>query len=342
MTRLARIGRAWHVRGLPNLLPFWFLGWDALRLYQVGLVQRGLDFSWFGRDFRIYRNAAIELAAGRDPFAAFAPWNGVDWHFAAPPIAAQAFVPFALVPDWLGLAVFAALSVTVLGLALRRLGLPLWWVLFPPVIEGLTAMNPQILVVGLLIAGTSWTSVVAAWLKVYAVIPMVARRQFRAVAILAASIALSVAVSPGAWSEYVARYGEISGRLMSESQGGVSAMLFLDPRVLPLAEGLVIVGIVAVLVLLVAVRDVRSAGWLAVPLLWPAAEYHYATFALPIARRMSTWILAVPLVPTYLIGLMVLAYEIVAQRQPLSLQERPMGLAEWLSTLPAGRRPRGS
>jgi hypothetical protein len=188
----------------------------------------------------------------------------------------------------------------------------------------------------------SWTSVVAAWLKVYALIPMFARRQFRAVAILAMSLVVSVVLSPGAWKDYIARYGEISGRLMSESRGGVSTTLFLDPRVLPLGEGLLIVGTVTALVLLVAVRDVRSAGWLAVPLLWPAAEYHYATFALPIARRASTWILAVPLVPTYLIGLIVLAYEVVAGRQPLSPQDRPVGLAEWLRTLPIGRRSRGS
>jgi hypothetical protein len=342
MTRPTRIGPSWPVRRLPSLLPFWFLGWDALRLYQVGLVQRGLDFSWFANDFRIYRNAAVELLAGRDPLAAFAPWNGVDWHFAAPPAAAQAFVPFALVPEWLGLAVFATLSVAVLCFALRRLGLPLWWVLFPPVVEGLMAMNPQILVVGLLVVGTSWTSAVAALLKVYALIPMVAGRQFRAVAFVTASLIVSVAVSPGAWSDYVSRYGEISGRLLSESQGGVSVMLFLNPRVLPVAAGLMLVGIVVLLVLLVAVRDVRSAGWLAVPLLWPASEYHYATFALPIARRLSIWILAVPLVPTYLVGLMVLAYEVVAQRQPLTPQERPVGLAEWLRTLPIGRRPRGS
>ena len=126
---------------------------------------------------------------------------------------------------------------------------------------------------------------------------------------------------------------------MSESQGGVSAALFLDPRVLPLAEGLVIVGIVAVLVLLVAVRDVRSAGWLAVPLLWPAAEYHYATFALPIARRTSTWILAVPLVPTYLVGFLLLAYEVVAEREPLAPQEHSVGLGEWLRTLRIGHTP---
>jgi hypothetical protein len=67
------------------------------------------------------------------------------------------------------------------------------------------AMNPQILVVGLLVVGTSWTSVVGAWLKVYALIPMVARRQFRAVAVLAASMIVSVTVSPGAWNEYIAR-----------------------------------------------------------------------------------------------------------------------------------------
>ena len=336
-------------RALDRLLPVWFIAWCLVRLYQVGTFPGshlpGWDFSWFGNDFRIYRSAAVELLAGGSPLEAFAPWNGTNWHFAAPPTAAQAFVPFALVPEWVGLAIFALASIGVALLALRRLGLAWWWIFFPPIHEGLMALNPQVLVFGLLLVGGVPGRVVAALLKIYAVIPMVARREFRALAACAIALAISIALSPGAWVEYVRRYGEVSARLQAESQGGLSVLLFLQPNVMPLYAGLLLVGVVAGMVLLAAVRDVRSAGWLAVPLLWPAAEYHYATFAIPIARRPSTWILAIPTIPSYLVGLLLLTWEVTAGRPAIVKQEEPLGLAAWLRSLPgigrAGTRPRG-
>ncbi len=313
------------------------MAWDALRLWQVGLVQQGLDLSWFGRDFRIYRNAALELSAGRDPLAAFSAWNGVDWHFAAPPTAAQLFVPAACLPEGVGVWLFLAGTVVALLLALRRLGLPWYWIAFPPVFEGLAAANPQILVTALLVVGGTAARAAAAGLKVYAVVPTVARREWRAVATIIAMLLLSVFLSPTAWAAYVGGYGDTVARLAHESQGGVSFAFALDPAVLPGGAGIALVGVVVLLVLVVAIRDVHAAGWLAVPLLWPAAEYHYATFAMPIARRISTWILAVPLVPTYLVGLIVLAYEVVARRPSLAREAPPVGLADWLRSLPAAR-----
>ena len=46
------------------------------------------------------------LVNGGDPWAAFDRWNGADWHFAALPVTAQLFVPFAWLPEGVGLAIF--------------------------------------------------------------------------------------------------------------------------------------------------------------------------------------------------------------------------------------------
>ena len=338
--------RAVIARWSDRFLPLWFAAWSLVRLQQLGLFDG--DWTWFGRDFRIYRDAGLAILHGTDPWAAADHWNGQDWHFAAPPTAAQAFVPFALLPETLGLAVFLALTVGVFAFAMRRLRLPLWWLLFPPVAEGLGAANPQILVFGLLIVGAPAVAApigraIASAIKVFAVVPVVARREWRGLVAVAVIFGLSVVAAPDLWSTYLSRFGEIGARLASESHGGVSAALVLDPKVfgtlLGTSEtvarlaGLALFGLIVALVLLVAIRDVPSAGWLAVPLLWPAVEYHAAAFVVPVARRLSTWIIAVPTIPTYLLGLIVLAYEAAAGVRALPEEPPPVGLRAWLTTL---------
>jgi hypothetical protein len=49
----------------------------------------------------------------------------------------------------------------------------------------------------------------------------------------------------------------------------------------------------------------------------------------PIARRWSTWVIAVPTIPTYLVGLILLAYELAA-RTDASRSEGAEGLRTWL------------
>jgi len=93
---------------------------------------------------------------------------------------------------------------------------------------------------------------------------------------------------------------------------------------------LLLYGLVAGLILLVAIRDTRAAGWLFVPLLWPGAEYHYAALALPVARRLSIWIIAIATLPTYLLGLVLLAYEVAANRPAIVKEPPPVGLVAWL------------
>ena len=330
-----------------RLLPLWFLAWTLLRVQQLSWDGLRWDTTFLARDFRIYRAGAAALLNDGDPWAAFDRWNGTDWHFAALPPAAQLFVPFALLPDGVGMALFMALSAAVAWLALRRLGLPIWWLLFPPLTEGLVAGNPQILLFGLLVVGGPLARAGAAALKVYAIVPVLARREWRAAAVTAAVFAASVAVGWTAWGTYIAEFGAITARITQESHGGVSATMLLDPKIfgaaLPsdgivrLVPGLLLYGLVALLVLGAALRDVRAAGWLAVPLLWPAAEYHLATLAIPAARRLSVWVIAIATPPTYLLGLILLAWEVSAGRRAMADEPPPVGLVSWLRALRLGR-----
>jgi hypothetical protein len=341
-----------------RILPIWFLVWTLVRIQQLGWTGTSWDLSFVGRDFWIYRNAAVNLLAGADPWAASAHWNGTDWHFAAPPTAAQLFVPFAWLDASVGLVLFVGLSMAAIALALRGRGMPLWWLLFPPLTEGLIAANPQIVLLGLLLIGSGAARrtepataigvarAIATGLKVYAILPIVARREWRAVGIVIVVLVLSIIAAPSVWQSYLSRFGAISARVIQESNGGLSASIFLKPSIfgtaLPPDEllrqgvGLSFYGLIAALVLLAAIRDVPSAGWLAAPLLWPAAEYHLATMVIPVARRLSVWVIAVPTLPTYLFGLILLAYEIVAARDALPRTGRPVGLRSWLTGLRRG------
>jgi hypothetical protein len=337
---------------LDRALPAWFAIWSLARVQSLGWTGASWDWSFVGRDFRIYRAAGDAVLHGGDPWAASAAWNGISWHYAAPPTAAQLFVPFALIPEGLGLAVFFGASAALAGAALVKLRLPVWWLLFPPMTEGLLAGNPQIALFGFLILGAATASrtpvfrTVAVGLKSYAVAPLIARREWKAVGVCAVGLLVSVVVSLGLWGTYLADATTISSRLVDEARGGMSAALVLLPGVfgslLPAGSAASIVpwlvfAVIATLVLVVAIRDVTAAGWLVVPLLLPAAEYHLATLAIPIARRWSVWIIAIPSVPTYLLGLLLLAWEVAAGRPSLAAGEPAVGLAAWLRALPIPR-----
>ena len=340
-------------------LGLWFVGWSLVRVQQLGWTGVQWDLSFIGRDFWIYRNAGLAVLDGTDPWLASFAWNGTDWHFAAPPIAAQLFVPFALIAGSLSLILFVALSVGAALAALRALRLPALWLLFPPMTEGILAANPQILLFGLIVIGLAPATVptsrhriglagwlvaraVAVGLKIYGVVPIVARREWRALAASAGLVALSLVIAPDLWVRYLTGFGDISSRILSESKGGLSAGLFLEPSIFgtlipsetaAFAVGLLLYGLMAGLVLLAAVRDVEGAAWIAAPLLWPAAEYHLATMAIPAARRLAVLLIAVPTVPTYLFGLIVLTYQVTAGHRPLAATKPPVGLMAWLRGL---------
>lgn len=351
------VARGLHDRALAA----WFIGWSLIRVQQLGWNGQSWDLSFLGRDFWIYRNAGRAVLDGTDPWLASFPWNGTDWHFAAPPIASQLFAPFALIPAPASLVLFSILSLGAAWAGLRALRVPAWWLLFPPMTEGILAANPQILLFGLVLMGwrarrdpaaqeplasgrPGWAAAraVAVGLKIYGIVPILARREWRAVAVSAALIALSAVLAPALWARYVTGFGDISSRIVGESEGGLSAALFLRPGVfgglipdeaVALIAGLLMYGLVVALVLMAAFRDVEGAGWIAAPLLWPAAEFHLATMAIPAGRRAAIWLIAVPSVPFYLAGLIVLAWQVTAGHAPVASAGDPVGLRAWLRSL---------
>lgn len=349
---------------LGRLLPLWFVLWDAVRLGIFGFVPPRWETAWLGIDFRIYREAAVRLSTGGDPWTASVGWGSQQFHFAGLPTTAQLFVPFALLPEWFATGIWLAITVGGAVFILRRLRLPIWWLLFPPLLEGCLSGNPQVLILGLLLVGPAAAlrpvsgetradgprspfglrsglaavlgRAVAFGLKPYAAVPIIARREWRALGACIALLALSVAVDPALWSSYLGTAGEVTARLQREAYGGFSAWFLVDPFAFgretsfagPL--GWAVLAVVVGLLGVVALRDVRAAGWLLVPLLWPSAQYHYATFALPVARRLGIWIISIPTPVTAVVGLLILAYEAAAARPALVRTTAPESLRAWM------------
>lgn len=262
--------------------------------YNAWLAIAGVFTDWpahldtVGIDGRLYYRAAATWLSGGDPWTAYTTSNTwppshalVHFLFTGPPPTVLVFVPFVWIPEdafvagWLGLSVAAAFYTT------RRLHLPAWWVLFPPLVSGLAVGNPQIVCLALLLAGSTRLRVLAAPMKAYAVIPMVGERQWRALAILVAAIAASVVVFWPLWRTYALDYARIQDWLVGFTRGGYSA-----------TRDLWLFAVTALAIGVLALLDRRSAGWLAVPALWPAAQYFYSTFAMPLRSSWLAFVLA--------------------------------------------------
>ena len=288
LKRLAPLRRLW-----TPLLIVWFVANTYARLSRFLR-----DEVPVGQDARIYYRAVSNWLAGVDPWSADVVFNGHTFSYAGTPATVVLMAPAALISEDFFTALLLAVSVVAAVWVVRRLGLPAWWLLFPPIVEILYSGNPHMVVFAALLAGGSVASVVASslgiGLKVYALVPVLGEgRVRRAVAGLALTAATFL-VAPNLWLTYLQEFGAISARLADESDNGFSAFYY------PLL--LVPVGL---LLILLAVRDRRTAGWLAVPALWPASEFHYSTFALPVMSPLLAVLLAFPgqQVPPIAIGL---------------------------------------
>ena len=95
---------------------------------------------------------------------------------------------------------------------------------------------------------------------------------------LAVAGTLSLVVFWPLYAQYLADYPHVQAWISNATWGGFSATR--DPRLF---------AVTAAALGALALIDRRAAGWLAVPALWPAGEYFYASFALPLR---SPWLLA--------------------------------------------------
>lgn len=263
--------------------------WGLLLTFILVTAERLLGASNLGTfaiDLRIYRAAADAALHGGDPWSAAV--SGLM--FAGPPPTLLAYLPAALLPEPVAITLYGAITLVAALLALRALHLPLWWLLFPPISDSLIVLNPDVIVIALLLAlpGLASLSVV---LKVYAVVPLALSGRWRA---LVGGLLLCLLSAPW-WPAFLAAGGSIEASLAAQSFGGVSAWgtWLMVPTILGLAA-----------------LWRRGAEWLTVPALWPYTQLHYGAIALPIAARdaVVAFLLSFPVL--YLVPVATIYYAV--------------------------------
>jgi hypothetical protein len=287
-----RRGINWTALGrmFPAVLASWFI---AISLMRIALIApTGIGF-----DGRLYRLATATWLGGGDPW--HVSLGGV--FYAAPPPSLLPFVPLTWLPEdaAIGLLITAAIAANVF--AIRRLGLPLWWLAFPPLVDGIWNANVHVFVVPLVLVGLA---PIATLLKIYAAAVPFVRGPTRAWVL---SIALIVAVSPVLpWGLYLGELPSILQQLRQQSGGGISVTAFPPAIALLMA-----------VVALFAMRDVgrERSGWFFVPVLWPSTQWYYGSLALPGATSFAAAILAVPLVGGPFLALVDMAIELRIRRR---------------------------
>lgn len=269
--------------GVRRAWPVFLVGWFAWQTYQriSFFVVRNFPL---GIDARIYYRGVVAWLHGGNPWDAAVTVGGAAYHYAGSPVTTVVLAPAGLLSEDVFTAAWLILTWAAAAWILRRVHLPIWWLLFPPISEALFSANPQLIVLALVLADRSWLAAVATALKVYAFIPLAGEGRWRAIGAAVAFNAATIVVAPGLWTRYIDEFGTISSRLQYESIQGFSAFYF---------PGLLAVTVVALLLL--ALRDRRAAGWLAIPAVWPASQLHYSTMALPVMSPLFAFFLAIPI-----------------------------------------------
>jgi hypothetical protein len=251
---------------------FLVYGWGAIE----GNLAQGHQET-LGIDGRLYYRAAQAWLTGGDPWTVYTKSNEwpsgccIRFMFTGPPPTVMVFAPLTIIPEAIFVPTWMALTVAAAFYTLHRLKLPAWWILFPPLIQGVAVGNPQVVCLAVLLSGSDYLRALAVPLKAYAVFPLVGERRWRALAMLAAATVVAVVLAWPLWSQYIGHYATMQDWLVGTTYGGFSAMR--DPT-------LFVVTFAAVGAL--ALIDFRAAGWLAVPALWPASQFFYSSYALPL------------------------------------------------------------
>ena len=260
--RLRLVGAA----GLKLSIP---VAYSLLLIPEVGFFFN--RYAGFGFDARIYVRAASEWLSGGDPWSVSIAGVG----FVAPPPSLLPFAPFTMLPESITSVVWVGSSLAAALFAIRRVGLPLYWLLWPPLLEGIWVGNPNVVVLAFLLLPLGDTP--AAFLKIYAIVPSILLGRWRNVALTL--IALFVTAPALPWASFLADWPRIIGDLARQAgpslNGWVSPLLF----------------VAATIALALTVRR----PWFAVPTLWPSIQAHYGVLALPAASGLYGVIAALPI-----------------------------------------------
>ena len=258
-------------------LPAWFVVIDLLWLAKPDVL---------AIDARHYQRAASAWLAGADPWAVIEPGGG---NYAAGPHTLLFYAPTSLLPLAVSAAFWMTLGVVASVWLVRRLRLPIWWVLFPPLTHAIWNGNPQTIALALLVLGTPWGAVLAVGLKLYTALALFTRP--RTLILVGVVLLVTLLVLP--WQLYLADGFGIGDHLGASWNGSAWRFPILVP---PTLLGLWIL------------RD-KGGEWFAVPAVWPATQFYYVGMALPavVGRPILAAAFALPVPLIAPIAVMVLA-----------------------------------
>ena len=258
-TRRRALGQALARIGLPA----WFVAIDLLWIARPDVL---------AIDARHYQRAASAWLAGGDPWSVAE--SGVP--YAAGPHTLLLYAPTSLLPLTVSVAIWMLVGAVAAAWVVRRLGLPLWWIAFPPLAHAVWNGNPQTLMLALLLVGHPLASALAVGLKLYGAVPLLARPRH----LLVAALALAVTLPLVPWQQYLDAGLGVTSHLSTAWNGSAWRLPILVPPTL--------------LALWILRR--RGAEWLAVPAAWPATQFYYVSTALPalVGRPLLAAILALP------------------------------------------------
>ena len=250
--RLANIG-----------LATWFVTLSVMRLTVI----------WPDRaiDMRLYLRGTSEWLSGGDPWTDPLRDDALRGRAAV----ALPMVPFALLPEAVAVPLLTVLAVVASFWTLRKLGLPLWWIAWPPLVDNLWNLNPQIFLVPLLLGSAAWLAPIV---KAYAVVPLIIQWRVRTLAITAVIGVVTFPLLP--WATFFQHMATTTTLLSEQSQGGMSAWIF------PILVPFTIVALFAM--------GRQRASWWAVPALWPSTQWYYSLMAMPALTPLTAAILAAP------------------------------------------------
>jgi hypothetical protein len=208
-------------------------------------------------DARHYQRAAQAWLTGADPWAVTE--SGIQ--YAAGPHTLLFYAPTSLLPLPLSVGLWMAAGLAASVWLIRRLGLPIWWLAFPPLTHALWNGNPQSIVVALLVAGGSVTAIAAVGLKLYAAAALI--RRWRDVVLIVALLVVTLPLLPiGLYLEHDAGLNRDLSRAWNGSAWAVPAL-------------------VAPVVVALWVLRKHGSEWLAVPAVWPLTQFYYVSMAIP-------------------------------------------------------------
>lgn len=270
----------------------------------------GLPFGW---DAVVYTEAARQWLAGGDP------WAPGPITYAAPPTSFLPYLPFVWLPDplvswaWLGICTASALY------TFRKVGLPLWWLLFPPISLGIMAGSSALPVVALLVRGGVLADGAAVLMRAYAAVPLLVLGRWRSLIVAAGMLALTLPMWPAWWE------ARDVWRAAITAQAGMSTPLW----VLPLA------------VLGLGLLGRQRGGWLIVPALWPDSQLYYGVLALPVLATMPIVALSMTLpVPGLLaVGMVVQGVILAGRGRTMGDTPRSGSPASWWTARRTTPRP---